>query len=311
MEDNSKSGTSLTKARCITFDKRSSAASTSELKNLIQKVASESNNCTSSSTDHTKCPFHEDAIAQFTYEQNFITIDVVDGLNGFNIPGEIIKSLKAYHTYLNNEFSGVPIDNGKQQKMLNKFLTEFNKIERTVQESLRQDTQVVTSLPKLISLFQNLFSEGITMADLIGIKKLYTELNSTWKLCDAKGSDSLHIWKAKVQKAKVHSDFDRAGWMSNGIWNLFYARNFEGISRVQCICYANKSQLLLFFEMTQQLQQIQYYKDLIETISKDVLPSIKMCFDSTKSEHVKFYKMICILCQGLNPKIPVLVRTDD
>lgn len=63
--------------------------------------------------------------------------------------------------------------------------------------------------------------------------------------------------------------------------------------------------------MTQRLQQIQYYKDLIETISEDVLPNIKMCFDSTKSEHVKFYKMICILCQGLNPKIPVLVRTDD
>lgn len=79
--------------------------------------------------DRAKCPLHEDVIAaQFTYEQNFITIDVVDGLNTFNIPGEIIKSLKAYHTYLNNEFSGVPIDNGKQQKMLNKFLTEFNKM---------------------------------------------------------------------------------------------------------------------------------------------------------------------------------------
>lgn len=66
------------------------------------------------------------------------------------------------------------------------------------------------------------------MADLIGIKKLCAELNSTWKLCDANGPDSLHIWRAEVQKAEVHIDFDTAGWMSNGIWNLFYARNFEG-----------------------------------------------------------------------------------
>lgn len=90
---------------------------------------------------------------------------------------------------------------------------------------------------------------------------------------------------------------------------LFHFILFLGISRVQCICYKSKNQLLLFFEMIQQLQQIQYFKDYINIISENVLSNM-MFFDSTEPEYVKIYKMICVLYQGLNPKIPILVQAD-
>lgn len=104
---------------------RFSATSTSELKYLIQKVSSKSNN-SFSDIHSTKCPSHEDVISQSKYERNFVTIDVVDSINAYNIPGEIIKPLKIYHTYLNTEFSKKSVNNEKRQKMANKFLMEFN-----------------------------------------------------------------------------------------------------------------------------------------------------------------------------------------
>lgn len=103
-------------------------ASTSELKDLIQKMSNESSDCTSFNKDNTKCSLHGNVTSQITYEQNFITMDVVDSLNAFSIPGEIIKSLKVYHAYLNNDISDKVIDNGKRKKMFNKFLIEFDKM---------------------------------------------------------------------------------------------------------------------------------------------------------------------------------------
>ncbi|XP_015431260.1 PREDICTED: uncharacterized protein LOC107187631 [Dufourea novaeangliae] len=250
LDNNSKSSCSITKTECLRFDNRSSTASPNELKNLIERLSSQSSNSTLSNKEDAKCPIHGTVPSQVVYKQSFITMDVIDSINTFNIPGDIIKPLKAYHTYLNTKFSDKPLDNGKRQKMLNTFLTEFNKM------------------------------------------------------------NNLQIRKSDVQKTFIYNDSDMAGWMSNGIWNLFYTRYFEGISKVQCIQYTSRNQLLSFFEMTQQLQQIQYVKDLVDIISEEILPSITVSFDSAKPEYIKIYKMICILCQGLNPKIPVLVRTD-
>lgn len=78
--------------------------------------------------NNAKCSVLGTVTSQVIYEQSFITMGVIDSLNAFNIPGGIIKSLKAYHTYLDIEFSEKSIDNGKRQKMLNIFLIQFNKI---------------------------------------------------------------------------------------------------------------------------------------------------------------------------------------
>lgn len=168
------------------------------------------------------------------------------------------------------------------------------------------------------------------MSDLTSIKRGFANINSVWNMYDAKELHSLQILKSDIRKTLVDSNSYATGWMSNGIWNPFYVRNFEGIatnsfaficilfyhifllglSRVQCVYYGNNNQLLLFFEMMQQLQQTQYSKDLIQIILEDILPKMKMHFDYTKSEFVKMYKVIHVLSQGLNPKMSVLVRTD-
>lgn len=80
------------------------------------------------------------------------------------------------------------------------------------------------------------------------------------------------------------------------------------MSEICCIRYTNKDQLLLFFDIMQKFQYIQYYNDLIKIIIEDILPNMKIFFDYTQLEYVKIYKMIFILYQGLDPKIPILVR---
>lgn len=91
----------------------------------------------------------------------------------------------------------------------------------------------------------------------------------------------------------------------NTLFSVFF---FLGMSEICCIRYTNKDQLLLFFDIMQKFQYIQYYNDLIKIIIEDILPNMKIFFDYTQLEYVKIYKMIFILYQGLDPKIPILVR---
>ncbi|XP_076168450.1 uncharacterized protein LOC143147243 [Ptiloglossa arizonensis] len=259
---------SITKTNYIEFDKKSTT-STNELKDLIQRVSSESNNCTFSNMNNAKCSVLGTVTSQVIYEQSFITMGVIDSLNAFNIPGGIIKSLKAYHTYLDIEFSEKSIDNGKRQKMLNIFLIQFNKIDKIVQNKLMEKTHDTSLLIKFISLFQNLFTEDIKICNLSNIKKVYTELNNIWKIYETKEFMNLHNLESDIQNILFCNTFDTTGWMSNGIWNFFYNRKFE----------------------------------------ENVLSNM-MFFDSTEPEYVKIYKMICVLYQGLNPKIPILVQAD-
>ena len=114
-------------SKCIKFDERNSAASTSELKNLIQKMTIKSDDCTLSNKCNIKCPLHENKISQYTCEQNLTVKTFVDCLNTTDIPEEIIKSLKVYHKYLNTEYTEKSF-NEKQQKELHTFLVEFNKM---------------------------------------------------------------------------------------------------------------------------------------------------------------------------------------
>lgn len=92
----------------------------------------------------------------------------------------------------------------------------------------------------------------------------------------------------------------------NILFSVFFF--FLGMSEICCIRYTNKDQLLLFFDIMQKFQYIQYYNDLIKIIIEDILPNMKIFFDYTQLEYVKIYKMIFILYQGLDPKIPILVR---
>lgn len=114
-------------SKCIKFSQRNSAASTSELKCLIWKMSIKSDNCTLPNEYRMKCPLHEDTISQRTCGQNLTLRTIVDSLNTIDIPEEIIKSLRVYHTYLNTECTERSF-NEKQQKVLHTFLLEFNKM---------------------------------------------------------------------------------------------------------------------------------------------------------------------------------------
>ncbi|XP_068967300.1 uncharacterized protein [Bombus flavifrons] len=307
MKNDVKSNTSITESKCIKFSQRNSAASTSELKCLIWKMSIKSDNCTLPNEYRMKCPLHEDTISQRTCGQNLTLRTIVDSLNTIDIPEEIIKSLRVYHTYLNTECTERSF-NEKQQKVLHTFLLEFNKMDEIAQNQLAHKSYIVTALLKFISLFQTLSSKNIGI-DVEDIRSLYTKLRSAWKIYEMNEFKNKQILRNDICKT-LHTISNITECMSNGLWNLLYNQNLEGISKICCTRYTNKDQLLLFFDVVQQVQHIQYYDDLMKIIAEDVLPNMNIFLDCTQLEYVKIYKMISILYQGLNSKIPILVRTD-
>ncbi|XP_017756487.1 PREDICTED: putative histone-lysine N-methyltransferase 1 [Eufriesea mexicana] len=308
LKNNVRSNSVITQSRCTMVCKKQSVTSTNELKNLIQKVSAKSNNYTLSNEYSVKYPLHEETISQSMYEQNLIVMNMINSFDATNIPEEIIKSLKIYYTYLNIEFTQKSC-NEKLQKVLHVFLVQFNNMNGIIHKNLIYKDNIITVLLKFISLFQSLFSQNIEMFNLRSIKTIYTELSSAWKMYEVKEVNIKQVLKNNVYNT-LHVTSNTTECMSNGIWNYFYNRNFEGVLKTSCIRYTTKDQLFLFFNIIQHLQYIQYHDDLIEIITEDVLPNMNIFSDSTQLEYIKIYKMISILYQGLNPKIPVLVRID-
>ncbi|PBC27563.1 hypothetical protein APICC_04111 [Apis cerana cerana] len=305
LENKIKSNCSIKESKYCKSDEKCSATSISELKNLIQKMSIKSNDCTLINKCNIKCPLHENAISQCTSDQKIIIGTIIDNFNRNNISEEIIKSLKIYHTYLNIDFTK-KLFIQKHQKILHIFLIEFNKMNEIVKKkSVHKNISSIFS--ESITLFESLFSKNIKVFNLKDIRAMYAKLNSAWKMYEVKKFNNKYILKNESYKElSVISNVTQ--YMSNGIWNLFYNSNFEGMSEICCIRYTNKDQLLLFFDIMQKFQYIQYYNDLIKIIIEDILPNMKIFFDYTQLEYVKIYKMIFILYQGLDPKIPILVR---
>lgn len=78
-----------------------------------------------------------------------------------------------------------------------------------------------------------------------------------------------------------------------------------------CISYNNIAQLSSFLEVLQQFQQTEYLNTMIEILLHDVIPKVMYYFKPTDAAYLQIYKMINILSQGLNPKHPVLVKTEE
>lgn len=91
--------------------------------------------------------------------------------------------------------------------------------------------------------------------------------------------------------------------------NIFHF--FLDLFKVYNIKYSNKKQLLSLYETMQRLQRTEYLNTLIGIVLRDVIPAIKSNIDPTSAEYARAYKTIFVLCQGLNPEVPVLVRTDS
>lgn len=95
---------------------------------MIDKVSVESNSPILLNAERANCPLHGDVTSQYTYEHSVVTMDVIEGLDRFSIPGEVIKPLKIYHNYVKTISGNQSVNNVKQQKSVNKFLTVFSEM---------------------------------------------------------------------------------------------------------------------------------------------------------------------------------------
>lgn len=79
--------------------------------------------CSSNSNKkETKCPLHEENT--LVKERN-TTIDVACALQRFNIPNEIIKTLRTYHKFQTKVHHSNNTKNDKNESSIDIFLTEF------------------------------------------------------------------------------------------------------------------------------------------------------------------------------------------
>lgn len=92
---------------------------------------------------------------------------------------------------------------------------------------------------------------------------------------------------------------------------MIYFNFILDLTKTYSIRYHNTKQLLMLYEAIQKLQHTKYLDTLIQIILHNIIPVIKSNFDPTSTEYAQVYKMIFILYQGLNPEVPVLVRTDN
>lgn len=208
-----------------------------------------SNDCTLINKCNIKCPLHENTISHCTFDQKIIIGTIIDNFNRNNISEEIIKSLKIYHTYLNIDFTK-KLFIQKHQKVLHIFLIEFNKMVSKytyniinkyyilyiylydLQDEIAQKKSIHKNISSIffesITLFESLFSKNMKIFNLKDIKAMYAKLNSAWKIYEVKKFNNEYILKNESYKElSVISNVTQ--YMSNGIWNLFYNSNFEGI----------------------------------------------------------------------------------
>lgn len=105
------------------------AASTSELTKLIEELSlasSKKMSTTFTNINRKDCPLHGENVMQFTEE--ILSMDIVDALDKFDIPKEILKVLRMYHSYINFEHAQESINYLQHQTAAAGFLKEFGKM---------------------------------------------------------------------------------------------------------------------------------------------------------------------------------------
>lgn len=143
----------------------------------------------------------------------------------------------------------------------------------------------------------------------VSLKKRYFELDNLSKISSIKKYDTL---KTRRSDANFSDDEQSvaSGWLRNGIWNQSSYEYFSMFTEPLAIQYSNKSELLSLFAMSQRLQLTLYQRNLNDLIVTIVLPLMKT-LDPSSEEYLHLYKMIFTIAQVLNPRPPVLVKTEE
>lgn len=129
IQDNNKSKEVKNNTKFINSKKKPEvcAASTSELTKLIEELSlASSKNLSTTSTNRKDCPLHGENVKQFTEE--IISMDIIDALNKFDIPKEILKVFRIYHSYVNFEHMQESVNNLQHRTAAAGFLKEFEKM---------------------------------------------------------------------------------------------------------------------------------------------------------------------------------------
>ncbi|KAL6449341.1 hypothetical protein ACFW04_000744 [Cataglyphis niger] len=171
------------------------------------------------------------------------------------------------------------------------------------QDCLPQERHLLKTAAESISIFK-IFNENLNSTQLNDIKNTLDQLRASLKQYNIK-----NIIESAIETPFCNFSLAR-GWMSNGIWNISCMGHFENFSRAYNIRYRNRKQLLSLYEAVQKLQRTEYLNTLIIIILRDLMPIVKSNIEPTSTEYTLAYKVMFILHQGLNPKVPVLVRTD-
>ncbi|XP_012527683.1 uncharacterized protein LOC105831813 [Monomorium pharaonis] len=282
-------------------------ASAAELSNLIHKMVRQSTeNALISFPENANndCPLHGNNACQSVQEQ-IVAIDVVEALQHFNVPNEIVKVLSTYHAFLKTNVDLSHTKENKYKKSIDNFLKEFEEMNIIMQDYLLEEPHLLNKAAKSITAFSSIFNDDLDTVQSNDTKIVSTELRASFEQCGIKN---------KIEPVKKNLSYNvslATGWVSNGIWNISCMEHFKNFSKVYNIRYCNKKQLLLLYEAIQKLQRTKYFNTLIEIVLRDVIPTVKSNIESASAEYAQTYKTIFVLYQGLNPKVPVLVRTDN
>lgn len=281
-------------------------ASAAELNDLIRKIATRQSTESAfiPDRDQINCPLHGDDARQFVQEQ-IAAIDVVEALQYFNVPNDIVKVLRSYHQFLKTETNDSNDKVDKYEKSRDNFLKEFEAMNTATQDCLPQeDHSLKGAAVESISIFSKISNEDLDSTQLKDMKITLDRLGISLKRYNIK-----NIVEPAIETPICNFSLAR-GWMSNGIWNISCMEHFQNFTRAYNIRYRNRKQLLSLYEAIQKLQRTKYLNTLILIILHDLMPAVKSNIESTSAEYSSIYKAMFILHQGLNPKVPVLVRTD-
>lgn len=90
--------------------------------------------------------------------------------------------------------------------------------------------------------------------------------------------------------------------------NFFFTS--QGVFGTHCLRYSERSQLLLFQDFVQKMQRKVYESQLIDLFVQSLLPQLSATA-GRDPESARVYKLVVAMAQVLNPRVPVLARTDD
>ncbi|XP_043284272.1 uncharacterized protein [Venturia canescens] len=291
------SGTSEILSSCTT--------SIAQLNDLMRKVSTEATEVSSALRLDTA------SASRIVTEKVRSMIDLMEGLDRFGVPSNLVRVLKVYHAYVNKEVADDRNHEQRCQRATAKFLSEFH----AMNENRVAEQKTYAELEPLLAGFTTLQRSLHAQSDFSDEDT--NEIISRYAALDFAGK-SIRLRKfdpAKFRKSRKSGCLEKdaklsRSWSAHGVWNRFGPDCFPNTMGLTCIRYSNKTELSSFFKLNQRLQLCSYQKSLLDLLVEKILPSLDKHLDGSSSQYCEVYKIIFTIAQVINPRIPTLVRTD-